>query len=98
DIARLFPGHLLLVDSPPLLATTEASALTLHADQIILVVEAGRSTREGVAEALELLGAEGKVSLVLNRSFGRGTPGHRYYYGSYYRPEPGGADETTGRG
>jgi Mrp family chromosome partitioning ATPase len=97
DVARLFPNHLLVIDSPPLLATTEASALAPHADQIILVVEAGRSTREGIAEALELLGAEDRISLVLNRSFGRGTLGHRYYYG-YRAADQAGADETVERG
>jgi protein-tyrosine kinase len=85
EVSSHFADHLIIIDSPPLLATTEAAVLSEHASQILLVVEAGRSTRENVGSALELIAAEEKVSLVLNRSFLSGSAGTRYY-GSYREP------------
>ena len=82
EISGHFADRVIIIDSPPLLATTEAAVLAEHASQILLIVEAGRSTKETVGSALELLGAEEKISLVLNRAYLGGSSNSRYY-GSY---------------
>jgi protein-tyrosine kinase len=95
EVAGYFADHLIIIDSPPLLATTEAAVLSEHASQILLVVEAGRSTKETVGSALELIGADEKVSLVLNRSFLGSNTGTRYY-GSYRDPANDGEEGSVG--
>jgi protein-tyrosine kinase len=91
EIAERYSDRFVIIDGPPLLATTEAAALAQHVDQIVMVIEAGRASREDIASALELLASDAKVSLVLNRSFAVG--GQSGYYGYYAagRDRPAGA-------
>jgi Mrp family chromosome partitioning ATPase len=88
DAQRLFTelslrraNRLILIDAPPVLATSEAAVLARHADEILFVVEADSTPEAGVAAALdEILEANPNVSLVLNRCLiGEGGS----YYGSY---------------
>lgn len=60
---------MLVLDGPPLLATTEAAVLAPHADEIVLVIGAGNATSTQLDASLELLGGStDKVSLLLNRA------------------------------
>ncbi len=68
DVAKRYPDRLVIIDGPPLLATTEAHVLVPYADHIVLVVPSGEATQELVSSALDALAADDKVSLVLNRS------------------------------
>jgi Mrp family chromosome partitioning ATPase len=71
----------LVLDGPPLLATTEAAALAPHADEIVLVVGAGMATKRQIGAALDLLGdATDRVSLMLNRAV---FPDRAAQYGVY---------------
>lgn len=79
------PNRMIVFDSPPLLATSEAQALALAVGQILLVVKAGSTGRAAVEAALSLVAAPDKrVSLILNQS--RKAHGDYYagYYGGYY--------------
>jgi hypothetical protein len=53
--------------------------------QVVFVVQAGRTKRDTVDSALELLGARPHLGLVLNRTQERlGKTDFGSYYGSYY--------------
>ncbi|MCA3178846.1 MAG: chromosome partitioning ATPase [Burkholderiaceae bacterium] len=85
-IARLmarFPQALIVFDSPPLLLTTESRVLATHMGQIVLVVEAGRTPREAVKEALSTVEGCGFVGMVLNKSAGS-KQGYGYGYGGQH--------------
>jgi len=87
-------GRLVIVDAPPVLATTEAVMLARHVDEVIFVVEADATPEAGVSAALdELLDANPNVSLLLNRCLI--GPGGAYYgsYGDYGRSQD---DTSTG--
>lgn len=87
------PDRLVIIDAPPVLATTEASVLARHADEIVFVVEADQTPEPAVAAALdELLEVNPNVSLVLNRCLLAGGGNH---YGSYERYEN--LPDTNGR-
>lgn len=74
-------GRLVIIDAPPVLATTEAVMLARHVDEVIFIVEADATPEAGVSAALdELLDANPNVSLLLNRCL-IGASGA--YYGSY---------------
>ncbi len=89
------PNRLIIVDAPPMLATTEAYALARHADEALFVVQADATPQPAVAVALdELLDVNPNVSLVLNRCLVPGGGAHYGSYGEYYaRARAGGAPE-----
>lgn len=80
ELASRYPDRIVIFDSPPLLATTEAVVLAGLMGQIVVVVEAERTTREVVQDAVDLLGPNAVTSLVLNKSHkALGTPYYDYY-------------------
>jgi protein-tyrosine kinase len=72
--------RLIVFDSPPLLQTAEAPVLALHAGQIVMVVQADRTSQQQVLAALSKLHEQASISLVLNQMQG----GVDYAYGGYY--------------
>lgn len=86
ELATRYPDRVVLFDSPPLLATSEASVLAEQAGQICLVVESATTPQFLVKEALGLLSHQDRVSLVLNKTRDELLSGRRgYYYGYRYR-------------
>ena len=64
------PDTLLVIDAPPILASQEAAVLSVVAGQVVLAVEAGRTTADQIEHALQRIGERHNVSLVLNESNG----------------------------
>ena len=81
DIGNRYADRIILFDSPPILATSEASVLATHMGQIVMVVEAERTSQEAVREALSHIQSCEVVNMLLNKS--TPTPGADYYYGYY---------------
>jgi Mrp family chromosome partitioning ATPase len=83
------PNRLLVADSLPLLLTTEARALVPLAGQVVLVVRAESTPQQAVLQAVDLLGEDVNVKLLLNavvrtkaQSYmGYGYYGYNYNYG-----------------
>lgn len=79
-------GEILLVDSPPLLAVADTSAIAAQADGIVLVVDRGTqlSLLADVRERLAFVGTP-LLGYVFNRArpSRRGAYGYGYGYGSY---------------
>lgn len=85
ELANRYEDRILIFDSPPVLATSESVVLASHMGQVVFVVQAGRTKRESVDSALELLGDRPNLGLLLNRtSGGFGKTEFGAYYGSYY--------------
>ncbi len=88
------PGRIVLIDSPPLLATSEAGVLTSLAGQVVLVVKAAHTPQEAVLHAIETITDDIPVSLVLNQA--DAVAGNRYaYYGQYGYDTDDGATGNT---
>ena len=81
EMASRYRDRILVFDSPPLLATTEARALASHMGQIIMVVEADRTTQVLVRHALETIESCPVVMMVLNKA---PRPEVGSYYGQHY--------------
>ena len=81
QISSRFPDRICIFDSPPLLVTTEARTLASYMGQIVMVVEAGRTPRDIIAEALSTVESCEVVGLVLNKAKKIETSG---YYGYGY--------------
>lgn len=81
SLSALCPDGLIIVDAPPMLATTETIALARHADEVIFVVEADSTPHPAIASALdELLELNPNVSLLLNRCL---VPAGGSHYAAY---------------
>ncbi|MHA7871981.1 MAG: P-loop NTPase family protein [Hyphococcus sp.] len=82
ELSMARPEGLVIIDAPPVLATTEAVALAKFADEIVFVIEANATTEPAVAAALdELLDINPNVNLLLNRCLIGSGGAH---YGSYH--------------
>jgi len=81
ELATRYPDRIILLDSPPLLITSEAQALASQVGQIALVVEAGRTQHQTLLQALEALHAEKAINVILNKS--RHSAQSGYYGGDY---------------
>jgi len=90
-ISAGLPECTLVIDTGPLLSTSDPSVLAPSVAQIVMVVEAGRTQRAELEAALELVRGAPKVMLLLNKVAGRqrSSFGAYSYYGDYYaRPNP----------
>lgn len=79
------PDRVIVFDSPPLLLTTEAAVLANFMGQIVFVVSADMTPQHAVTQAIEHIGEDKMVGMVLNRSRGKNNPYfHTYGYGGAY--------------
>ena len=78
------PRRLVLLDSPPLLITTEGPALVSVSGQVVLVVRAGLTPRRAVLDAISMIDADRAGGIVLNEAqMGVMHGYYGYAYGSY---------------
>jgi receptor protein-tyrosine kinase len=80
-LAASNPQRIVLIDSPPLLLTSESRALAHWVGQIVVVVRADQTPRRAVLDSIEQLGTDKSISLVLNQSKDV-TPGYYHGYGT----------------
>jgi len=83
DIATRYSDRVIIINAPPVLASSEAAVLASHAGQVVMVVEADKTGRADVQLALEQFDDLEKVSFVLNKVTDRRIA-DRYGAYSYY--------------
>lgn len=89
EMAERYKDRVIIFDSAPALVSAEGTALSPHVGQIVLIVEAERTTELEVKGALDVLSGCENIQLVLNKvrtRFGARTKAMYngyYYYGSY---------------
>jgi protein-tyrosine kinase len=82
-LARRHPQRLVILDGAPCLATSDPAALAPLMGQIIFVVEAERTQRRSVEDALDLIQDCPTITLLLNKM--RQGAGHAFgAYAPYY--------------
>ena len=78
------PDTVVLMDSPPLLITSEGRVLADKVHHTVVVVEAGRSTAAHIEAALKLLdNVESTISFVLNKAPSSESLPEDGYYKNY---------------
>jgi Mrp family chromosome partitioning ATPase len=81
ELSSRYSDRIIIFDSPPILATSEAAVLNQNMGQILLVVVAGQTPVDAIKESLAKLDEEKAIGLILNKSReGKGAN----YYGTYY--------------
>ena len=84
-MARRNPNRVIVVDGPPLLATTEATVLAGVMGQTVVVVEANKTPQSAVERAVAHLDSAQLVSILLNKTEGSESGfGYGYGYGYGY--------------
>ena len=81
EIANRYPDRIVIFDAPPVLLTSEARVLASQMRQIVLVVEAEKTTQHAVKNVIRQIGDNANLSLVYNKSRAMAGDG---YYGHYY--------------
>lgn len=92
DLKTRYADRYIILDSSPMLATTEPSVLTEIVDGIIFVIKSGDTPRESIQQAFKLIDKKKIIGIVLNnvefqtpamirRYFG--TNRHYYNYNSF---------------
>jgi capsular exopolysaccharide synthesis family protein len=83
---------IVLIDSPPIIAVTDASVLAQNMDGVILVLAAGEVTREYAVQAKERLDKVGAkiIGTVLNKVDMKSKEQYYYYYHYYGEGDEGG--------
>jgi protein-tyrosine kinase len=81
ELAERYADRVVIFDSPPLLLTSEAHVLASQMGQIVLVVEAERTSQQAVKETLRQIESCDVVNLIYNKA--RSFPGGEHY-GYYY--------------
>lgn len=68
SVAAAYPRHAIIIDTPPILSTSDASTLSAVVGQILLVVRAETTQRSEVEASLDMLEACPTLQLVLNQA------------------------------
>ena len=96
QMAHRYADRIIVFDSPPLLVTTESRVLAAHMGQVVLVVEAERTTHAHVRQALAAIEPCPIRMMVLNKSRDRSVGGYYGYgYGYGYGNAPEGRPEAA---
>ncbi|MHB1372445.1 MAG: XrtA-associated tyrosine autokinase [Thauera sp.] len=93
QMAHRYADRIIVFDSPPLLVTTESRVLATHMGQVVLVVEAERTSHGQVRQALSTIENCPIRLMVLNKSRERSVGGYYGYgygygYGNAQEPKP----------
>ena len=75
----------MIIDSPPLISTTEPVLLSRMVDGIILVVMADRTPREAVSRAIKNFDRQKIIGVVFNKTDMKPSSYYSKYYYKYYR-------------
>ena len=81
EVAKRYPDRVIIIDSPPVLASSSASVLALSVGQVLYVVEADKTREIDLKEALSMIGSSKHINLLLNKSR---FSGGKKKFGSYY--------------
>jgi protein-tyrosine kinase len=81
EIRVKFPGHQVIIDTSPVLSTSDALVLAQQIDKIVLVVRAGTTPRECLSETIKSLGADRVKGVILNAADLDPSSKYYYYYG-----------------
>lgn len=81
ELSERYADRIVLLDTPPLLVTSQASVLAHLVGQILVVVESGKTPQSAVTEAVSLLDKSKVIGMALNKSRRSFSSD---YYGGYY--------------
>jgi receptor protein-tyrosine kinase len=82
ELGTRYNDRIVIFDSPPLLATTEARVLATHMGQIVMVVAADATSQHAVTQALATIESCEIVLMALNKASRTDVGSYYGYYGN----------------
>lgn len=86
EIATRYSDRIIIFDTAPLLATTEPAVLVRHVGQILVVVEAEKTSKGAINSAVDMIKDHSGIGFVLNKmrpQLGQSLVGGYYNYYNY---------------
>lgn len=71
EMKSRYPGRIVIFDLPPILSAADALAFSPYVDAALLVVEEGKTRRQDVERAVDLLSSTNIIGTVLNKAHSR---------------------------
>jgi capsular exopolysaccharide synthesis family protein len=93
ELVRRYPEHVIVVDTPPALASTTPAGLSPTVAQIVFVIEAGHTQRAEIEAAVNLLSGCHHISFLLNKA--SPSSGHFGSYSYYGKPVDASVEAMT---
>lgn len=81
DLSTQYPDRVIVMDSPPVLATPEPAILSGYVHQLVMVVAASQADKHQIRKALEAVSACQNISMVFNRAPSWNEAEYTAYYG-----------------
>ncbi|CAK0757252.1 Chromosome partitioning protein ParA [Azospirillaceae bacterium] len=69
DLGARYPDRIILIDTSPVLATTEGVVLSSYVGQTVVVVDKNVTTKKNIKKVLPMIRSGGGVKFVLNNAF-----------------------------
>ena len=82
ELKRDFPQHHILFDAPPILLTADPMVIARCMDHVLLIVRAGVTPQASVSKAIQVLGVDRFLAIVLNDA--TDNVSDYFYYGGQY--------------
>lgn len=82
QLALRYPERILIFDAPPLLGASAATVLAGLMDQIVMVVEVGKTPKHLIQEAMSALEGSKPIGVVLNKTAKTARAKYARYYGA----------------
>jgi protein-tyrosine kinase len=87
ELSSRYPDRVIVIDTPPVLASSEAAILASIVHQVIVVVSADQTDKHQLRESLEAVSACRSINLLFNKAPNWNAAEYNSYYG--YANPPG---------
>jgi protein-tyrosine kinase len=95
ELSARYPDRVIVVDTPPVLASPEPAILATYVHQLIMIVSAAQTDRHQLRKALETVSSCQNISLLFNKAPRWNETEYHSYYGYGYNPPASPADSTA---
>jgi len=81
ELSERYPDRVIVLDTPPVLASPEPATLAAYVDHLIMVVAADQTDRHQLRKALESIASCANINLLFNKAPKWNEPEYTAYYG-----------------
>jgi len=93
DLSTRYPDRMIVIDTPPVLASSEPATLASYVHQLLMVVAADQTSRHELRKSLEAVASCKNISLLFNKAPRWNEAEYTPYYG--YATTPNAAPQAT---
>jgi len=83
EMTQRYGDRFVILDSPPVLASSEPGVLASYAGQIVMIALSGETPKQAIADSVGLLDSNLPINFILNKVTPFAAAGRFGYYGTY---------------